>query len=70
MTVLILTKLKAFADEKFIVAWNEMMISVLDRLENFVEKGENASYQCYLHDFLNVFRSLRLEVFKSQDCVL
>ena len=40
------TKLKAFADDKFIVAI--MMISVFDRVENIVEKGENAGYQHFL----------------------
>ena len=40
------SKLKAFADDKFLVA--EMMISVFDRVENIVEKGENAGYQHFL----------------------
>ena len=40
-------KAKAFADDKFIVA--KIMISMFDRVENMVEKGENAGY---LHDFL------------------
>ena len=37
------TKLKAFADKKLNVT--QMMISVFDRVENTVGKGENASYQ-------------------------
>ena len=40
------TKLKAFADEKIIIA--QMMISVFDRVENIVEKGENAGNQHFL----------------------
>ena len=40
------TKLKAFADDKINVAW--MMISVFDRVENFVGKGENAGYQHFV----------------------
>ena len=35
-----MTKLKAIADDKIIVA--QMMISVFDRVENIVGKGENA----------------------------
>ena len=41
-----LTKLKAFAEDKFSVA--KMMISVRDRVENTVRKGENAGYQHFL----------------------
>ena len=41
-----MTKLKAFADDKVNVA--KMMISVFDRLENIVGKGENAGYQHFL----------------------
>ena len=40
--ILALTKLKTLADDKFNVAY--MMISVSDRQENIVGKGENASY--------------------------
>ena len=36
------TKLKAFADVKIDV--NKMTISVFDRAENIVRKGENAGY--------------------------
>ena len=41
-----LAKLKAFADNKLNVA--KIMISVFDRVENIVGKGENASYQHFL----------------------
>ena len=40
------TKLKAFAYDKLIVA--TMVISLLDRVENTVGKGENACYQHFL----------------------
>ena len=40
------TKLKAFAEDKLNVA--RMMISLLDRVENTVGKGENAGYQHFL----------------------
>ena len=36
------SKFKAFAEEKFYIA--KMMISVCDRVENIVRKGENAGY--------------------------
>ena len=41
-----MTKLKAFADNKINVA--QMMVSVLDRIENIAEKGENVGYQHFL----------------------
>ena len=51
--ILDVTKFKAFADDKFIVS--RMMISLIDRVENTVGKGENAGYlhfllfpQCFL----------------------
>ena len=40
------TKFKAFADDKLNVA--KIMISVFDRVENIVGKGENAGYQYFL----------------------
>ena len=40
------TKLKTFADDKLDIA--KTMISVYDRVENIVGKGENASYQHFL----------------------
>ena len=40
------TKLKAIADDKFNVA--KVMISVCDRVENVVGKGENAGYKHFL----------------------
>ena len=39
-------KLKAFAEDKITVA--EMMISLSDKVEKIVEKGENAGYQHFL----------------------
>ena len=41
-----MTKLKAFADNKLDVA--KMKISLFDRVENTVGKGENAGYQHFL----------------------
>ena len=41
-----MTKLKPFADNKLNAA--VMMISLFDRVENTVEKGENAGYQHFL----------------------
>ena len=40
------TKLKAFADDKINVA--EIMISLSDRVENIVGKGENAGFKHFL----------------------
>ena len=44
--ILDVTKLKAFADDKIKVA--QMLISIFDRIENIVGKGENAGYQHFL----------------------
>ena len=44
--IMALSKSKAIADNKFIVA--KMMISVFDWVENMEEKGENAGYQHFL----------------------
>ena len=41
--ILALTKLKTFADDKFDVA--KILVSLCDRLENIVGKGENAGNQ-------------------------
>ena len=41
--ILDLTRFKAFADEKLNIA--KMKISLFDRVENTVGKGENAGYQ-------------------------
>ena len=38
--------MKAFADDKISVT--EMMVSLSDRVENIVGKGENAGYQQFL----------------------
>ena len=40
------TKFKAFTDDIFMIA--KEMISVIDRVENIVGKGENGSYQHFL----------------------
>ena len=44
--ILELTELKAFADDKLNVA--RITISLFDRVENTVGKGENAGYQHFL----------------------
>ena len=49
------TKFRAFADDKLNVA--KIAISVSDRVENIVGKGENAGYQHFLlshNDFKKV----------------
>ena len=53
--ILDLSKLIAFADDKFSVA--KMVISVFDMVENNVGKGENAGYQHFLL-FPQCFRKL------------
>ena len=44
--ILDLTKFKALADDKSNVA--KIIISLIDRVENIVGKGENAGYQHFL----------------------
>ena len=44
--ILDMTKLKAFADDKINVP--QIMISVFDRVEDIVGKGENAGHQHFL----------------------
>ena len=59
-----LTKFKAFTDNKLNVA--RIMISVSDRVENIVEKGESAGYQ-HFHLFPQCFqRACRPGLFKVQ----
>ena len=41
-----MTKLKAFSDRKLNIA--KMTISIFDRVESIVGKGENAGYQHFL----------------------
>ena len=60
-----LTKLKAFADDKSHVT--EMMISVFGRIENIVEKGENAGYQHFLL-FPQCFQQLSVQGCYNRDC--
>ena len=61
-------KLNAFADDKIIVA--QMKISVFDRVENIVGKGENAGYQ-HLLLFQQCFQKASfLGIVKSWDCVV
>ena len=63
-----MTKLKAFADDKINVA--EVMISVCDRVENIVGKGENAVTSIFSFSH-NVFKKLlSWGVVKRRDCVV
>ena len=66
--ILDVTKLKAFADEKFNVA--KIIISLFDRVENTVGKGENGGCQQFVL-FPTVFsKTSFLRVTKSRDCVV
>ena len=66
--VLDVTKLKAFADDKFIVT--KMIISLFHRVENPVEKGENADYSAF-SPFPTVFsKKFVFKFIKSWDCVV
>ena len=61
--ILDLSKLRAFADNKIRLA--RMMVFVFDRIENIMEKGENAGYQYFLlfpQCFQKVFNSRSLKV--------
>ena len=61
--ILALTKFKAFADDKFIVAKKE--IFVFDRVENILEKAENAGNQHFLllpHCFQKAFYTWLLKL--------
>ena len=57
------SKFKAFADDKLNFA--RIMISVSDRVENIVGKGENAGYQHFL-----LFPQRFLKGFFQKDCVV
>ena len=54
-----MTKPNAFADNKLNIA--KMTISLLDRVENTVENGENAGYQHFFSFYHSVFQSPLLE---------
>ena len=58
-----MTKSKAFADNKFNVA--KIIISVCDRVENIVGKGDNAGSSPY-----NVFESSLFQGHQTPDCVV
>ena len=64
--ILGLTKLKAFSDNKFNVAY--MTISVSDREENIVGKAENAGYQHFLL-FPQCFQKLFCGAMKTRNCL-
>ena len=60
-------KLRAFAGDKLDVA--KMKISLFDRVENTVGKGENAGYQYFLL-FPEFSKAFLLRVIKSRDCMV
>ena len=63
-----LSKLKGFADN--ISKIIKIMISLFDRVENTVGKGENAGYQPF-SPFPTLFsKAFFLRVVKSLDCVV
>ena len=62
-----MTKLKAFADDKLNIS--KMTISLCDRVENTVEKEENAGYQQFL--LPTVFsKAFFFRIVNSLDCVV
>ena len=63
--ILDVTKLKAFAEYNIYVG--QMMISVSDRVENIVRKGENAGYQHFLLLSPCFQKAFFLGVIKSQE---
>ena len=65
--ILDVTKLNAFADDKVNVA--QMLVSVFDRIENIVGKGENAGYKHFSFSHY-VFKGFFFGVVKSRDCVV
>ena len=65
--ILVLSKMKAFADYGMNVA--KMMIYLFDRAENIVGKGENAGYQHFLL-FPQFSKGLFLRGVKCRDCVV
>ena len=65
--ILDVTSLKAFADNKSNVA--KMTISLFDRVENTVGKGENANTSIFSFSHC-VFQSFFFRVVKSLDCVV
>ena len=70
--ILTLIKLIAFADDKFNATY--IMTSLLDRVENFLEKKENAGYQHFLlfpqcFQKLSVSRSLNVRIAGKELCV-
>ena len=69
--ILDVTRLKAFADDEINVP--QMMISVFDRVENIVGKGENSGYQHFLLFFFpQCFQKASFlgSVVTSRDCVV
>ena len=66
-TIVEVTKLKAFADDMLNMA--KMMISLFDRVENTVGKGENACYQHFFIFPTAFSKPFFFRVVKSRNCV-
>ena len=65
--ILAKAEFKAFADDK--LNFDKMTISLFDRVENIVRKGENAGLQHFL--LSSVFsKAFSFRVVKSRDCVV
>ena len=62
------SKLTAFADNKLDVA--KMMISLFDRLENTLGKGENAGLPAFTPFSTEFFKAVFLGVIKSWNCMV
>ena len=65
--ILDLTQLKVFADNKLNIF--KMTISLYNRVENTVGKGENADYQHFLL-FSQFSKAFFFRVVKSRDCLV
>ena len=61
-------KMKALADDKVNIA--EIIISLSNRVENIVRKGENAGFQHFSHFPTMFSKALFFRIVKSRDCVV
>ena len=62
------SELRAFADDK--INMTEKLKFVLGKVENIVEKGENAGYQHFLLFPTMFSKGFPFKVVKSRDCVV
>ena len=63
-----LYKLKAFADDKLTII--KIIISLFDKAENTVGKGENAGYQHFLGFFPVFSKAFLFRVVESRNCMV